>query len=290
MTLPAQATIAAQRIDRLTDRIAGPEPVICGIVNVTPDSFSDGGRHLRPREAVRHARQLVAEGAEMLDIGGESTRPGAVAPTPGEEYDRVIPVIEAVRNSLDVPISVDTSHPDIMRAAVDAGGTMVNDVRALREPGALETAAELRVPVCLMHMRGGPRTMQDRPEYVDVVDEVRRFLIDRVTTCCDAGIPSEHLVVDPGFGFGKTLAHNLELLRSLHRFADIGLPVMVGLSRKGMLGAITGRDTGDRVVASATAAMIAARGGASILRVHDVAATVDAIAVGRAAGTIRGAC
>ncbi|MGK2319639.1 dihydropteroate synthase [Gordonia rhizosphera] len=269
-------------VARLLERLAQPAPMICGIVNVTPDSFSDGGRYRAVADAVEHARVLIADGADMLDIGGESTRPGATPPSPAEELDRVVPVVSALARTLDVPISVDTSRPEVMRAAVAAGASVINDVRALRAPGALATAAELGVPVCLMHMQGTPGTMQVAPTYTDVADEVMAFLIDRVNTCREAGIPTDHLIIDPGFGFGKSLAHNIELLAALPRFADLGLPVMAGLSRKGMLGAITDRAVDQRTVASATAAMIAATNGASILRVHDVAATVDAVAVGQA--------
>ncbi|MGW5153020.1 dihydropteroate synthase [Rhodococcus koreensis] len=265
--------------DRLLAALARDVPLVCGIVNVTPDSFSDGGRYLDTSAAVEHGLSLVAEGAGLLDVGGESTRPGSRPPSVTDEIDRVVPVIDALAHRTAVPISVDTSRPEVMREAVAAGATLINDVRALRVRGALRAAAELQVPVCLMHMQGDPESMQKAPTYTDVVSEVRRFLIDRVDDCIAVGIPVEHILVDPGFGFGKTLAHNLTLLSGLHKVADLGLPIMVGLSRKGMLGAITGRNTDQRLAGSVSAALIAAQNGAQILRVHDVAETVDAVAV-----------
>ena len=221
----------------------------------------------------------------MLDIGGESTRPGAHPPSVAEEIARVVPVIYNLARTTSIPISVDASRPEVMREAVAAGAVMVNDVRALRLRGALAAAAELGVPVCLMHMQGEPGTMQNEPTYCDVVAEVHRFLLGRVDACRRAGISSEHIVLDPGFGFGKTLTHNLELLAGLRSIADVGLPVMAGLSRKSMLGAITGRGLGDRLTGSVAAALIAFQKGASILRVHDVAATVDALSVAKAVDT-----
>jgi len=265
--------------DALLRRLAHRAPLVCGIVNVTPDSFSDGGRYFNPAAAIDHGHALIAQGAELLDVGGESTRPGARPPSVADEIARVVPVIEALARSTSIPISVDTSRPEVMREAVAAGACLINDVRALRYPGALAAAAELDVPVCLVHMRGEPHTMQQSPQYVDVLIEVRAFLLHRVEACAQAGIPREHIVLDPGFGFGKTLQHNLDLLAQLHHIADIGLPVMAGLSRKGMLGAITGREVQHRQVASAAAALIATQKGASLLRVHDVAGTVDALAV-----------
>lgn len=257
-------------------------PLICGIVNVTPDSFSDGGRFLDRQQAVEHGLRLVAEGADLLDVGGESTRPGAAEVSVDDEVARVVPVIRALVQQTSVPVSIDTSKPEVMRAAVEAGAGLINDVCALRRDGALDAAAELRVPVCLMHMRGEPRTMQDDPHYDDVVGEVHRFLTERLFACQMAGIDKKNLLVDPGFGFGKTLEHNLAVLRALGRFAELA-PVMAGLSRKSMIGAITARETAaERVAGSVAAALIAVQRGAAIVRVHDVAPTRDALAVWQA--------
>jgi dihydropteroate synthase len=254
-------------------------PLVCGILNVTPDSFSDRGLFRSPDRAIEHGRRLAGEGADVIDVGGESTRPGSRPPGLEEELDRVVPVVDALARDVAVPLSVDTSRPEVMQAAVAAGASMINDVRALRAPGALAAAAELDVPVCLMHMRGSPDTMQDDPRYSDVVGEVLAFLAQRLRVCLAAGIPPEHLVVDPGFGFGKTLPHNVALLSSLADLGGLGVPVMVGLSRKSMLGQLTGRDVGERLAGSVAAAVIAAQRGATLLRVHDVAATRDALAV-----------
>ncbi len=255
-------------------------PRIMGIINVTPDSFSDGGRLADADAALAHGLSLAAAGADLLDVGGESTRPGASPVSEQEELDRVIPVIERLARECARPISVDTSKPAVMRAAVAVGAGMINDVNALRAEGALDAAAELGVPVCLMHMQGDPRTMQEAPDYDDVVGEVRRFLAERVFACEMAGIEKKRIVIDPGFGFGKTLQHNLLLLARLDQFAEIGVPVLAGLSRKAMIGAITGREAADqRVAGSVAAALIAAQRGAAILRVHDVAETRDALAV-----------
>ncbi|GHF19350.1 dihydropteroate synthase [Amycolatopsis deserti] len=259
--------------------LARPRTLVCGIVNVTPDSFSDGGAFHDHGAAVAHGERLVAEGADLLDVGGESTRPGAHPPTLDEELDRVVPVIAGLARAVDVPISVDTSRPEVMRAAVDAGAVMINDVRALRHPGALRAAAELGVPVCLTHMLRPPHLMQRDPRYTDVVAQVRDFLRARIEACLAAGIPVAHLIADPGFGFGKTLEHNLALLGALPEFRALGVPLMVGLSRKAMLGQLTGRPVGQRAVASMTAAVLAAERGAKIVRVHDVAATRDGLAV-----------
>ncbi len=259
--------------------LAARRPLVCGILNVTPDSFSDGGRFDSLDRAVEHGCTLAAEGADLIDIGGESTRPGSRPPALTEELDRVIPVIEALVRQVPVPLSVDTSRPEVMRAAVAAGASMINDVRALRTPGALEAAAALEVPVCLMHMQRSPETMQRDPHYQDVVAEVRAFLAERIRACLDAGVRPDDLVVDPGFGFGKTLSHNLTLLASLDELSSLGVPVMVGLSRKSMLGRLTGRDVGDRLPGSLAAAVIAAQRGAAVLRVHDVAATRDVLAI-----------
>ena len=257
-----------------------PSPAaVMGILNVTPDSFSDGGRFAARDDALRQADCMLADGADILDIGGESTRPGATGVGVDEELDRVIPVIEALAGITDKPVSIDTSKAGVMRAAVAAGASMINDVRALREEGALAAAAEAGVPVCLMHMQGQPRTMQQDPDYVDVVGEIEQFLTERVAACVEAGIPRGHIVLDPGFGFGKTVAHNVELLANLRQLTRSGLPVLAGLSRKSTLGKITGRDVDERVPASIAAAVIAVTNGASIVRVHDVAETVDALKV-----------
>ncbi|WP_433508420.1 dihydropteroate synthase [Pseudonocardia halophobica] len=263
----------------LLRRLHGPDPLVCGILNVTPDSFSDGGAFGDRAAAVAHGLRLVAEGADLVDVGGESTRPGSRSPGVAEELDRVVPVIEELAARISVPISVDTSRPEVMAAAVRAGATVINDVRALGNPGALEAAARLRVPVCLTHMPKPPHLMQRDPSYVDVVGEVREFLLERTDACARAGIPREYVIVDPGFGFGKTLDHNLALLGSLRAFTELGAPVMVGLSRKAMLGRITGRPVDRRQAASVTAAVLAVQRGAQVVRVHDVAATVDALAI-----------
>ncbi|MEG3792279.1 dihydropteroate synthase [Lysobacter sp. CCNWLW3] len=255
-------------------------PRVMGIVNVTPDSFSDGGAHDEPEAAVAHGLRLAEEGADVLDIGGESTRPGAEEVPVEEELRRVVPVIERLARQTRLPISVDTSKPEVMRAAVEAGAGLINDVYALRREGALEAAAALGVPVVLMHMQGEPRSMQAAPQYDDVVAEVHRFLAERIFAAEMAGIAKKRIVVDPGFGFGKTLAHNLILLAQLERYAELGVPVLAGLSRKKSIGELTGReDASERVHGSVAAHLIAAQRGARLLRVHDVAATVDALKV-----------
>ncbi|MDI3261360.1 MAG: dihydropteroate synthase [Fulvimonas sp.] len=258
-------------------------PRVAGILNVTPDSFSDGGLYADLDAAVAHGLALAAQGADLLDVGGESTRPGAAEVPVAEELARVVPVIERLAAQTALPIAVDTSKPEVMRAAVAAGAGFINDVYALRRPGALEAAAELGVPVCLMHMQGEPRMMQDAPHYADVVGEVHRFLADRLLACELAGIDKRRVLVDPGFGFGKTLEHNLALLRALDRFAGLGAGVYVGLSRKSMIAALTGRQApAARDAGSVAAALIAVQRGARLVRVHDVAATVDALAVWQA--------
>jgi dihydropteroate synthase len=259
-----------------------PNPSVMGILNVTPDSFSDGGRYTNPHIALRQAATMVEDGAAIIDIGGESTRPGASGISEQEELDRVLPVIESVRSVTDVMISVDTSKPGVMRAAVAAGASMINDVAALQAEGALAAAAELKVPVCLMHMRGQPRSMQEDPTYVDVVAEVAAFLGERIDACIAAGFDEDLIVVDPGFGFGKTHAHNVELLANLRQLKVRGRPLLAGISRKSTLGELTGRDTKDRMPASVAAAVIAVINGADIIRAHDVAETTDAIKVARA--------
>ncbi len=257
-------------------------PRVMGVLNVTPDSFSDGGRFLHIDDALRQAEEMVAEGAAIIDIGGESTRPGAAAVPLEQELARVLPVIEALAAAFDVPISIDTSKPEVMRAAVNAGARMINDVTALSSPGAIAAAAESAVPVCLMHMQGKPRTMQQTPQYGDVVADIMRYLSDRVAACEAGGIARNRLLVDPGFGFGKTKAHNLALLKGLGTFQRLGLPLLVGLSRKSMLGAVTGRTVEERLAASVAAALMAVERGARIVRVHDVAETVDALALWQA--------
>ena len=262
-------------------------PRVMGIVNVTPDSFADGGEHATVDAAIAHGLKLAEEGAGILDIGGESTRPGADDVSVEEELRRVIPVIEALAKRVPIPISVDTSKPEVMRAAVAAGAGMVNDVHALRREGALDAAAELGVPVVLMHMQGEPRTMQANPHYDDVVGEVHRFLAERIFAAEMAGIAKKRIVVDPGFGFGKNLQHNLQLLAQLRRVTELGVPVLAGLSRKRTIAELTGRDDPhDRVFGSVAAHLIAAQNGATILRAHDVAATADALKVWNAVAAV----
>ena len=258
------------------------QPAVMGVLNVTPDSFSDGGRFAAAEEAVRHAVQMADAGAAIIDVGGESTRPGAAEVGEQEELDRVLPVVEAVRRETDVPVSVDTSKPGVMRDAVAAGAAMINDVFALQADGALEAAAELQVPVCLMHMQGTPRTMQREPRYDDVVAEVSEFLAARVRKCTEWGLPEDLVVIDPGFGFGKTPAHNVELLANLRQLQAVGRPILIGVSRKSTLGEISGRDVNRRLPASLAAAVMAVAAGASIVRAHDVPETVDALRVAEA--------
>ncbi|UTA53799.1 dihydropteroate synthase [Lysobacter soli] len=260
--------------------LALDRPRVMGIVNVTPDSFSDGGAHDTLDAAVAHGLALAEEGADVLDIGGESTRPGAADVSVEEELRRTIPVIERLARETSLPISIDTSKPEVMRAAVQAGAGMINDVYALRREGALDAAAELGVPVVLMHMQGEPRSMQDAPHYDDVVADVHRFLAERIFAAEMAGVAKKKIVVDPGFGFGKNTQHNLALLAQLERLAELGVPLLAGLSRKRTIGEITGRDAPrERASGSVAAHLIAAQRGAKLLRVHDVAATVDALKV-----------
>ncbi len=254
-------------------------PLVMGILNTTPDSFSDGGRFLNTRLAVDHALVMQKEGADIIDIGGESTRPGAPSVTIEDEAARVLPVIEAIRRESAIAISVDTSKPELMRRAVEAGADMINDVNALQAPQAVEVCAELGVPVCVMHMQGQPRTMQTNPHYDDVVGDIKRFLQQRVAACEAAGIDRGHIMIDPGFGFGKTLAHNLSLLGHLEQFEELGLPLLVGMSRKSMLGMILDAEVDDRLYGSIAAAVIACTRGARIFRVHDVKPSVDALRV-----------
>jgi len=259
-------------------------PLVMGVVNVTPDSFSDGGLHFDTASAVAHARRLIDEGADLLDIGGESTRPGAAPVALEEERRRVLPVLEAFAGG-NVPVSVDTRKPELMREAIAAGAAMVNDITALSAAGALDAVAGTPAAVCLMHMQGEPGTMQVNPSYADVVSEVRDYLGQRIAAAEKAGIARDRIVVDPGFGFGKTLEHNLALLRALGEFRLPGVALMAGLSRKAMLGRLTGREPRDRVPASVAAALLAVQNGAQIVRVHDVAATRDALAVWQAVKT-----
>ena len=261
-------------------------PLVMGIVNVTPDSFSDGGKFLAGERAIAHARRLIADGADILDVGGESTRPGAASVGLQEELDRVMPVLEAIRDRGDsgVPVSIDTQKPGVMRAAVAAGASMINDVNALQAEGAIEACRDSAVAVCLMHRQGTAETMQQQPVYGDVVREVGDFLTARARSCELAGIARNRIVIDPGFGFGKTVEHNFTILRQLKSLARLGYPLLAGYSRKSSLGAVTGRPVAQRLAASLAAAMIAVQNGATILRVHDVAETVDVLKVLSATG------
>jgi dihydropteroate synthase len=253
------------------------QPQVMGILNVTPDSFSDGGRFAARDAALRHASQMVASGATLIDIGGESTRPGARSVSPVEELERVAPVVEAIAAELDVIISLDTSTPAVMREGARLGAGLINDVRSLRRDGALEAAADSGLPVCLMHMLGEPGNMQQDPQYRDVVGEVRDFLAQRMVACAEAGIPVERIVLDPGFGFAKTLAHNLSLFKRLEALHELGRPLLVGVSRKTMIGQALGREIHERLSGGLALAVLAVAKGACILRVHDVAETVDAV-------------
>lgn len=252
---------------------------VMGILNVTPDSFSDGGRFNRLDVALERARQIVDEGAAFVDIGGESTRPGSAPVSVQEELDRVCPVVEAVAREFDTVISVDTSSPEVIRESVRVGAGLINDVRSLQRDGALVAAVEAGVPVCLMHMKGEPKTMQAQPEYRNVLREVSSFLMERVRIAEQAGIAPENILLDPGFGFGKTLEHNLQLLAAQDQLRVLGYPLLIGMSRKTMLGQITGREVSERLPASLAVATIAAMKGASVIRVHDVRETVDAVKV-----------
>lgn len=254
-------------------------PQVMGILNVTPDSFSDGGLHNTVESAVMHGRKLIASGASFIDIGGESTRPGAPLVSEQEELDRVIPVIEKLALETEVVLSVDTSKAAVMRAAVDAGASLINDVRALTEPNAVEVAAACAVPVCLMHMKGKPENMQNSPVYDDVADEVINFLLERIDVCKQAGIDDNQIILDPGFGFGKQLDHNYQLLAQLGRINHLGYPLLVGMSRKSMIGDLLGKAVDERIAGSIALATIAAQSGAKIIRVHDVDETVDAVKI-----------
>jgi len=256
-------------------------PLLMGVVNVTPDSFSDGGEFLDPQAAIAHARRLVEEGADILDIGGESSRPGAQAVAEDEELRRVLPVLKAMKH---VPVSVDTRRPSVMRAVLAEGASMINDIEALEAPGALDAVADTDCAVCLMHKKGDPATMQQDPSYEDVAGEVKQYLTTRIAACEIAGIERDRITVDPGFGFGKTVTHNFSLLKRLPEFEALGVPVVAGWSRKSTLGAVTGRPVGERLAASLAAALLAVQHGATILRVHDVRETRDALAVMQALG------
>jgi dihydropteroate synthase len=263
------------------------KPHVMGVVNVTPDSFSDGGslftsQSLCVDAAMVRARAMVAEGASFLDIGGESTRPGADPVSVQQELDRVIPVIEAIRASLDVVVSIDTSTSQVMTAAAKAGAGLINDVRALGRAGALQAAADTQLPVCLMHMQGNPKTMQDNPVYDSVVGDIGLYFDERFKQCARVGIPLERILIDPGFGFGKTLDHNLQLLKHLHQLVNIGLPVLVGMSRKSMIGSVLDRPVGERLYGGLAVSVIAYERGARIVRTHDVGPTVDALLMAHA--------
>ena len=255
-------------------------PIIMGVLNITPDSFSDGGRFFESQNAIDQAILMVEQGADIIDIGGESTRPGAPDVSEEDELNRVLPVIEALYGNINVPISIDTSKPVVMKRAVESGASIINDVFALRLDGALEMAASLRVDVCLMHMQGNPRTMQQNPRYDDVVLEVKDFFAERIKACGRVGIKPESITLDPGFGFGKNLAHNVALLKNLSEFHEFGVSILAGLSRKSMIGTLLGdKEVDERMIGSVTAALIAADNGADIIRVHDVAETKDALKV-----------
>lgn len=271
---------------RLINRLNEKTPIVMGILNVTPDSFSDGGKFSNRDLALKHAHEMLQEGAEIIDIGGESTRPGAQAVSIDDELQRTIPVIEALHRETDVMISIDTSKPEVMKAAVEAGACLVNDVRALREPGALQMTAKLKVPVCLMHMQGEPRSMQTEPCYVDVVGDVKTFLRERIDASIAAGIQKQHIIIDPGFGFGKTLEHNLLLFQQLEKLHELEAPVLVGVSRKSMIGMLLERPVEERLPASIAMAGLATWLGAKIIRVHDVKETVDAVRMIHAIKTV----
>jgi dihydropteroate synthase len=278
--MPSSLNLRAGAHSRLLDR-----PLIMGILNVTPDSFSDGGRFDSLENALDHAREMVAAGAEIIDVGGESTRPGSPGVSVEVELQRVIPVLNALRTAVNVPLSIDTSKPEVMRQAVAAGASMINDVNALRAPGALEVVVESEAAVCLMHMRGVPHSMQERPVYRDVVAEVEEFLHARARELLGRGVAPGRIVLDPGFGFGKTLDHNLALFRALPRLAALGHPLLVGVSRKSMIGSLLGdRPMDGRMTGSVVAALLAVQAGAHIVRVHDVRETADALTMHAALG------
>lgn len=256
------------------------KPLIMGVLNITPDSFSDGGQNFDTNKAIESSKRMIIQGADVIDVGGESTRPGAQSISIVDEIRRVIPVIEALHRSTDIPISIDTSKPEVMKLAVEAGANMINDVCALSADGALEAAAMLNVDVCLMHMQGSPRVMQKDPAYNDVVDDIKDFFSQRIEACIEAGIAEDKIILDPGFGFGKTLEHNIEILKRFNEFKIFGLPLLAGLSRKSMIGTLLDdRNVDGRVVGSVTGAIIAVQNGADIVRVHDVLETKDALTI-----------
>lgn len=268
-----------QKADRLLDLTS---PKIMGILNFTPDSFSDSGKFFSLDKALFQVEKMLNDGADIIDIGGESTRPNAPIVTLEEELKRVVPLVEAVRQRFDCLISVDTSKAEVMRQSAQVGADIINDIRALQEPNALETAAELALPVCLMHMQGSPQTMQQSPDYDDVVEEVSEFLNQRIFACLTAGITKEHIILDVGFGFGKTVQHNYQLMKHLPLFADSGYPVLAGLSRKSMIGAVLDKPVDQRIIGSVAGALLCIQQGAKIVRVHDVAETADALKIWRA--------
>lgn len=266
-------------MNKILSLLSENRPLVMGILNTTPDSFSDGGQFDSVNSAIEHVSQMIAEGADIIDVGGESTRPGAQAVSVADELQRVIPVIKAIRENSDIAISIDTSKPEVMQQAVEAGADLVNDVNALNAEGAIEVCAALNIPVCLMHMQGQPRTMQHDPQYKNVVEDIKGYFQQRILLCEQAGIKKDHIILDPGFGFGKTAGHNYSLLKHLDRFLDLGCPLLVGMSRKSMIGHVLDVDVNDRLSGSLAAAVLASTKGGRIFRVHDVKPTVDALKV-----------
>lgn len=264
-------------MNHILEKIRSGHWVVMGILNVTPDSFSDGGRYDQLDNALKHALKMQQEGAEIIDIGGESTRPGAKPVSLDEELERIVPVIEKIREHSNVAISIDTSKPEVMQAAIEAGASMVNDVNALHAEGALEICVKHQLPVCLMHKQGDPQTMQNNPQYLNVVDEIKQYLIKRANTCIEAGVSKRNIIIDPGFGFGKSLKNNLSLLKEMQQFCVLGYPVLVGVSRKSMFAMLLDKGVEERMIASVSAAVIAYQKGARFFRVHDVAETCDAL-------------
>jgi dihydropteroate synthase len=269
-------------MQKILEKIGSGHWVVMGILNVTPDSFSDGGRFNRLDNALKQALSMQEQGATVIDIGGESTRPGALAVSLEEELKRVVPVIKKIRDHTSVAISIDTSKPEVMQAAIEAGASMVNDVNALQAVGAVEVCAKYRVPVCLMHKQGEPQSMQQAPKYRNVVGEVKQYLTERANVCIEAGISKEKIIIDPGFGFGKSLENNLSLLRDVNKFCELSYPLLIGLSRKSMFGMLLDRDVGDRLAASTSSVVIAYQKGARFFRVHDVEETCDALKLSEA--------